>query len=251
MWMLLGRERAKANHLPLLADLRRMPMPLNRSMALGWKTSARGTDLLAIFWTDYINESKSGSVWKAFCLRQFMRQSHRYPNRCHLEVHAAVCLGMGVGVRQSTRSPMSPSSHVSGKSGSFQSYTGRPPWIPCDHGTYPINCFGIPYPYVPYVLYVIIIFCYYYILYVPLFGPIWCLYITSPICSMVGYKSPSLCGWIPLNLVPPGQVTQDSLSTSEIPKKSDRIALANLSTKFHCLFTYTYIFISISISISI
>ena len=111
--------------------------------------------------------------------------------------------------------------------------------------------FRYPYPYVPYVLYVIIIFCYYYILYVPLFGPIWCLYITSPICSMVGYKSPSLCGWIPLNLVPPGQVTQDSLSTSEIPKKSDRIALANLSTKFHCLFTYTYIFISISISISI
>ena len=38
-----------------------------------------------------------------------MRQSHRYPNRCHLEVHAAVCLGMGVGVRHSTRSPMSPS----------------------------------------------------------------------------------------------------------------------------------------------
>ena len=113
-------------------------------------------------------------------------------------------------------------SHVSGKSRSFQSYTGRPPWIPCDHGTYPINCFGIPYPYVPYVLYVtiIIVIIIYYILYVPLFGPIWCLYITSPICSMVGYKSPSLCGWIPLNLVPPGQVTQDSLSTSEIPKKA-------------------------------
>ena len=129
-------------------------------------------------------------------------------------------------------------SHVSGKSRSCQSYTGRPPWIPCDHGTYLINCFGIPYPYVPYVLYVITIvflllvflllvllfllfFFYWYHYYIII------LHVICPIVRshmvLIHYISHMFFCWlqIPITLwVNPGQVTQDSLSTSEIPKKA-------------------------------